>query len=126
MHGQTRFSSLLAHSRLKKRLLQKQVALAADVHPSYLAGIECGRRPAPKTEVLSRILDSLQLTAKEREKLEEAAAWDQLTTVLSRSESRLRGVSLLRKMTTVLPDSSDMQIAALETLVQAMFFKEET
>jgi transcriptional regulator with XRE-family HTH domain len=124
VHGQSRFSSLLVLSRLKKQLLQKQVASRAGVHPSYLAGIECGRRPAPKPELLSRILDGLELTQKDREKLEEAAAWDQLSTILSRSERKLRGVSLLHQMSLVLPDSTDMQIAALESLIRAMFCKD--
>lgn len=81
--------------RLQDRMRQKTLAISAGVDASYLAGIEGGRRPAPQKRILKKILDNLELSPGERREMEDAAAWDHLTTHLERAETHLPAAKAL-------------------------------
>lgn len=118
MFRRRRFGYLLAMKRLQYRMRQKQLAIAAGIDASQLAGIESGRRPAPQERLLSRILDNLELTPDERQGMEDAAAWDHVTTLLERAESRLPSAKALTQLAMLLPSISDEEAEAIATVFE--------
>ena len=72
------FAKQLAGMRRVKNLSQKKVALDAGLDQSYLAGVERGRRPPPRLEILERLCAALGATENERRSLRRSAALTRL------------------------------------------------
>jgi len=122
---QRRFGNQLFHARIRRQLLQKQVALSAGVDASYLAAIEHGRRLPPKEAVLHRLLDALKLSAAEKRELESAAFMERITSYLIQAEPNVRGASTLIRLADALPRLNDKEVSALEDLLDAMSDQEK-
>lgn len=118
-----RFGSHLLQARIRRRLLQKQVALKAGVDPSYLAALEHDRRPPPKVRIVQRLADALDLSTEERRKVEEAVVLDRLTLMLQKEETNLRGASTLIQLVNTLPMLTNEEIDALAMLFDAMCYR---
>ncbi|WP_153167214.1 helix-turn-helix transcriptional regulator [Thauera sp. 2A1] len=116
----SRFGTQLFQLRLRRRRLQKQVALRAGIDPSYLAALERGRRPAPAPTLLQRLADSLDASDAERANLIRAAAADRLMTALANVEADLPSASLLIDFLRVLPALSAAERDAFSALAQAI------
>lgn len=59
--------------RKRKELRQNEVAVACGIDPSYLAGMEGGRRGAPKRELVEKLVAALALDAREAGELRRLA-----------------------------------------------------
>ncbi len=118
MYRRHRFGHLLSMKRFQDRIRQKHLAISAGIDASYIAGIEGGRRPAPQERLLKRILDNLELTPDERREMEDAAAWDHITTQLERAESRLPTAKALTQLAMLLPSISSEEAEALATVFE--------
>jgi transcriptional regulator with XRE-family HTH domain len=116
----SRFGSLIAQARLRKRIPQKLVALAAGIDPSYLAAVERGRRPPPKSELVNKVLAALQLSAADRVTFIEAAALDRLMPAIQALEQDVRGAGTLERLCSALPYLTEAQLEALGALIDAI------
>jgi transcriptional regulator with XRE-family HTH domain len=116
----SRFGSLIAQARLRKRIPQKLVALAAGIDPSYLAAVERGRRPPPKSELVNKVLAALQLSAPDRVTFIEAAALDRLMPAIQALEQDVRGAGTLERLCSALPYLTEAQLEALGALIDAI------
>jgi transcriptional regulator with XRE-family HTH domain len=80
---QTVFYEGLYAIRVAKRLPRKKVAARANIDASYFAALERGDRNPPTYETLAKILDSLEATSQEKERLEQAAFFTRLKNQIS-------------------------------------------
>ncbi|MYM41907.1 helix-turn-helix domain-containing protein [Duganella qianjiadongensis] len=72
------FGSAFIVARSRERKLQREIAQAAGIDPSYLASIECGRRKAPNSETTYRLISALNATKHQEQKLHALAVADRL------------------------------------------------
>ena len=68
----TPFGLFLQELRRERRLAQKQLACMLALDPSYLSGLESGRKGAPPLSLILRLKDVLSLSEKEAGALHEA------------------------------------------------------
>lgn len=116
----SRFGSLIAQTRLRKRIPQKTVALSAGIDPSYLAAVERGRRPPPKRELVTKVIAALHLSAADRATFLEAAALDRLMPAIHALDQDVRGASTLERLCMALPYLTETQLEALGALIDAI------
>ena len=110
------FGELLFQIRRRRRLRQKAVATTAGVTPSYLAGLEGGRREAPSDEVLDRLLKALEATKKERQQLYQALKIIAVRQAISAGSAPLEGGDILLRLLQRMPLRED-DISLLELLI---------
>ena len=111
-------------------MLQKQVALEAGIDPSYLGGLERGRRDAPAVAIFERLTRALRATEEEREWLRHALAVSRMERLVSDGPYAISGGDLLVRIAEQLPTLSSQQMQLLESFVEllarATTEKEET
>ncbi len=113
-----RFGELLFQHRRSRTLLQKQVAFEAGIDPSYLAGLENGRRPPPEKQTLKAIIRALALTPDETNQLTAQAASERAARYLQVSYGDLPGIDCLVQLALALPNLAPREIAMIESLIE--------
>jgi transcriptional regulator with XRE-family HTH domain len=108
------FAEYLIELRRRRRLLQKQVASSAGFDPSYIAGLEKGRRAPPRRELLDRLLVALNANAAEQQKLLATAAADRLSHVIARHRQSIEGADVLARIASWLPEIQPDDLITLE------------
>lgn len=68
------FGSFLREKRMRRELSLRKLAELLDLSPVHMSNMENDRRPAPKDEVLKRIIQVLMLNKLEQEEMYELAA----------------------------------------------------
>ncbi len=114
------FGDRLFALRRSRRLLQKQVAHSSGIDPSYLAGLEHGRRAPPRTAVLNRILDVLMANDSERAELTQAAALSKLLRVMQEDAIVIPGTRTLTRLALAIPTLTEEELDALNTLIDGI------
>lgn len=61
------FGTCLANLRRLRKRSQKFIAIAAELDPTYLAGLEHGRRPLPRPPLFDRLMRALEASEAERQ-----------------------------------------------------------
>jgi transcriptional regulator with XRE-family HTH domain len=115
-----RFGELLFQHRRTRTLLQKQVALEAGIDPSYLAGLENGRRPPPEKSTLNAIIQALALTSDETTELTAQAASEKAARYLQTNLEDLPGIDCLVQLALALPSLSQREISTIEALIETL------
>lgn len=110
----TNFGDCLTQARRRRRLLQKTLALTAGLDPSYVAGLERGRRRPPKPALIDRLVMALRADPVERERLLAAAAADRLAHAIARHESEIQGAGVLARIAGCLPQLAPEDLITLE------------
>lgn len=112
------FGKCLAELRQARGVSQKVLSLSAGMDPSYLSGVEVGRRPPPRDRQLVRLATALNATEAEIAQLKIARA----LTQISRAACEFRGESepVLARLLTTATGMSSAEIAALETVAQVL------
>ena len=77
------FGKFITEKRLEKEITLRRFASMLDISPVYVCNIEKDRRPAPKDDVLERILQILLLSKEEREEMYDLAAKSKNASVVS-------------------------------------------
>jgi transcriptional regulator with XRE-family HTH domain len=77
------FGKFITEKRLEKEITLRRFASMLDISPVYVCNIEKDRRPAPKDDVLERILQILLLRKEEREEMYDLAAKSKNASVVS-------------------------------------------
>jgi transcriptional regulator with XRE-family HTH domain len=108
------FGAVLVEIRRRKNLRQKQVAAGAGLDPSYIAGLERGRRLPPRREQLARIIDALGATAHERDWLLATAAADRLSHAIAQHRQHIDGAEVLARIARWLPDMHPEDLITIE------------
>lgn len=106
--------------RFKRKLLQKQVAFTSGIDASYLAAIEHGRRRPPPDQVIERLLKAMNATERERKKVRQAAVLDRLLPIIEAAEGDIRGASITGRFLQSLPNLTDQQLDAIDSVIRAM------
>lgn len=114
------FGQLLAAARRSRSLLQKQVAHRAGLDASYLGALERGRRDAPSTATFFRLLEVLEPTRQERERLVHALVVLRLQRVAQDKDVPLKGGEALLQIAQRLPYLAQADLALVESLVQRL------
>jgi transcriptional regulator with XRE-family HTH domain len=68
------FGSFITEKRLKKEITLRRFAGMLDLSPVYICNFEKDRKPAPKDDVLARIVNILMLSKEETEEMYDLAA----------------------------------------------------
>lgn len=112
------FGKCLKELRLTRGLPQKVVSLSAGMDPSYVSGLEVGRRSPPRDRQLLRLASALNATEEELTQLKTARALTQISRATRNAggESEPGFVRLL----TVATEMSSAEISALEMFVQVL------
>lgn len=116
----SRFAELLFDYRRRRKLLQKQVALEAGIAPSYLAGLENGRRTPPEKKTLAALINALALTPPEARRLAAEAASERAAHFLQNSHEALPGLDCLVQLARALPSLNPREIATLESMIDTL------
>ena len=116
---ETTFGENLFQLRRKRKKLQKAVAYAAGLDPSYVASLENGRRDPPRREILDKLCDALVATPSEREQLHRAALAAKLKKVWAEASEAPELANLFAMLAVALPTLTAAERAAIETLVSA-------
>ncbi|MDR1629532.1 MAG: helix-turn-helix domain-containing protein [Oscillospiraceae bacterium] len=74
MNDEMTFGAFIRDKRLKRNISLRYLVELLDLSPVHLSNIENDRRPAPKDEVLKRIIEVLQLNKQEQIEMYELAA----------------------------------------------------
>ena len=74
MKEEKTFGAFIRDKRLNRNITLRQLVELLDLSPVHLSNIENDRRPAPKDEVLKRIIEELRLNKQEQEEMYELAA----------------------------------------------------
>ena len=77
------FGKFITEKRLEKEITLRRFAGMLDLSPVYICNIEKDRRPAPKDDVLERIVQILLLRKEEREEMYDLAAKSKNASVVS-------------------------------------------
>lgn len=77
-----RYFDVLRQLRLRRGVRQKELASRAGVDPTFLCGLERGRRSSPSLHLIVKLADALEVTHDERLGLMEAFERDRLISVL--------------------------------------------
>lgn len=110
------FGECLVRLRKRHGRSQKYVALEAGLDPSYLAGLERGRRPPPRDPLLGRIMKALGATPSDMLEIRSSLALTKLAHLANELEPAY-GQALVRIATGMQSCSAD-ELKALETIVQ--------
>ena len=97
------FATALVNIRKRHRLLQKQVAYGANIDPSYLAAIECGRRAPPTTDTLTRLVRALNATPAEVQEIRRLAAVGRISRAIRGNADSLPNAGLLELLVGSVP-----------------------
>lgn len=116
---ETVFGENLFQLRRKRKKLQKAVAYAAGLDPSYVASLENGRRDPPRREILDKLCDALAATPAEREQIHRAALATKLKKVWAETSEAPELADLFAMLAMALPALNSAERAAVETLVGA-------
>lgn len=116
---ETEFGESLFQLRHRCKKLQKTVAFAAGLDPSYVASLEKGRRDPPRREILDKLCEALAATPAEREQLHRAALASRLKKVWAEASGDSELADLFAKLAMALPTLTAAERAAIETLVSA-------
>lgn len=114
------FGDRLFLLRRRRRLLQKQVALEAGLDPSYLGGMERGRREPPAGKVFERIARALNASESERAWLHQALAVSRLERLVTQGPFAIEGGEVLVKLAEQLPALETQEVQLLEAFVQLL------
>lgn len=114
------FGDRLFALRRRRRLLQKQVAYDAGIDPSYLAGMERGRKDAPASQVFERLLRALDASLEEREWLRHALAVSRLDRLTSSGPYAIEGAEVLVRVAEQLPRIEPQQMQLLAAFVDLL------
>lgn len=109
------FGESLARIRKGRGFSQKSIALDASLDASYLAGLERGRRPPPRQQVLNRIVSALRATPGEQLQLKEAIALTKISKIAMTELGTDLGQSLMNLARAIRLCSPDER-KALETI----------
>lgn len=109
------FGEYLAHVRKQRGFSQKSVALDANLDASYLAGLEHGRRPPPRQELLSRIALALHASPEEFHRLKKAVALTKISKIAMAELDADLSQSVVRLVKAIQVCSPDER-KALETI----------
>ena len=74
MKGYLTFGAFLRTKRLECNLTLRTFADALRLSPVHMSNVESDRRPAPKTEILGRIAELLQLCSEDANRMYDLAA----------------------------------------------------
>ena len=74
MNDEKTFGAFIRDKRSKRNISLRYLVELLDLSPVHLSNIENDRRPAPKDEVLKKIIEVLQLNKKEQIEMYELAA----------------------------------------------------
>jgi len=74
MKDEKTFGAFIREKRQRKSISLRYLVELLDLSPVHLSNIENNRRPAPKDEVLKKIIEVLQLNKQEQEEMYELAA----------------------------------------------------
>lgn len=74
MEKEKTFGAFIREKRLRKNISLRYLVELLDLSPVHMSNIENDRRPAPKDEVLRRIIKVLELNKQEQEEMYELAA----------------------------------------------------
>lgn len=116
---ETEFGENLFQLRHRCKKLQKTVAYAAGLDPSYVAGLEKGRRDPPRREILDKLCEALAATPAERERLHRAALASKLKKVWAEACGDSELADLFAKLAMALPTLTAAERTAIDTLVSA-------
>lgn len=119
------FGTSLLLARSRRGLSQASVARRAGVDPSYLAAIERGRRRVPRPETVTRLADSLGLTAGERAKVEYIAAVQRMWEVHRPSWMRNRRIELALELVGLIANHDEAELRLLRGLSQTLTAERE-
>lgn len=114
------FGDRLFVLRRRRRLLQKQVAREAGLDPSYLAGMERGRREAPAGNVFERLIRALNANEAERQWLLHALAVSRLERLVTQGPYAIEGGEVLVRIAERLPVLEAQELQLLESFVQLL------
>lgn len=114
------FGEYIFSLRHKRKLQQKQIALAAGFDPSYLTSLERGRRAPPRGRTLEHLMKALDVSELERRGLMRAAALSRLAKTLQEEESDLTGATQLLRLAMLIPELRTEELASLITLAEGL------
>jgi len=95
---------------------QKTLASNAGVTASYVAGLEGGRRDAPSSQVLDRLLKAMDATKKERLRLYQALKVIAIRQAINAGPVSLEGGSILLRLLERMPLEEE-DVSLLELLI---------
>jgi len=75
----TPFGTYLEHLRRSRRMQQKQLADLMGINPCYVSTLERGRKGPPSTAVLKRLINNLNLSREEQERLWHSVELSEMT-----------------------------------------------
>lgn len=74
MDNDMNFGKFIKNKRLEKEITLRRFAIMLDLSPVHMSNLENGRRPAPKEDVLERLVNLLLLSKSEQEEMYDLAA----------------------------------------------------
>lgn len=113
------FGTCLMKIRKSRGRSQKFIAVETGLDASYLAGIEHGRRPPPKSSTLEKLFIALGVTQEERRELKSAIAIEKLAKIASTEFEPSYGKSLIR-IASAIQFCSVEELRALEIITQGL------
>jgi len=119
------FGECLVRLRKARGLSQKFIAIKTGLDPSYLAGIELGKRPPPQQRVLDRILRALDASPSEINKIRGSIGITRLARIAERTFEPSYGQSLIR-IAVGMQSCSQEELKALEVIVQGFDHRRTT
>lgn len=81
--GKTTFGKFVTKKRLERDITLRGFAGMMDLSPVYICNLEKDKRPAPKKEILNKIISILNLNKDETEEMLDLAAKSQSTPSVS-------------------------------------------
>lgn len=115
-----RLADLLVALRRRKKLRQKQVAAAAQIDASYLAGLESGRRDMPSVKVLERILTALAASPRDRLRAGQALALGRIERELARVDSPPAGTESVLRIAACLPEATTTEVEVVDAVANLL------
>ena len=109
----TPFGEYLEHLRRSRSLQQKQMADVMGINPCYVSALEKGRRRAPSKQVISRIIERLNLTQDEQAALWHAVEISEPLLKLPNSMSKAE-FEFVHKLRNSLGNLSHSQLVIME------------
>ncbi|MBK6744931.1 MAG: helix-turn-helix domain-containing protein [Hydrogenophilales bacterium] len=100
--------------------MQKQVAYSAGVDPSYLAGVESGRRDPPQHKVLEKLLNALDASERERRSLRAYLSVARIQRAIRNERDMIQGVEFIELMLAALPHLTAEELDACIALAKGI------
>ena len=97
------FGTFLRERRVAKGFTLRKFAIALDVSPTYVTGIENGTQPPPTPERLKRI--SALIDVDEAELIDRARRWDDAFSIEAKEQPKL--VTVYRAVRELTPEQMD-------------------